>query len=471
MSTTRKIAHNTIAQIAGKIISTALGLLAIGMMTRYLGTEQFGWYVTTMSFLQFVGILIDFGLIPVTAQMLSEPEHDQQTLFNNLFTFRIITAIIFLAIAPAVALLFPYPAPVKIAIAFSTISFLSVAINQTFTGYLQTKLRMHIYALGEVIGRVVLVGGLFFCLRAGATFLPIMGILVAATVAHTVVLFLGVRKTATIRFAFDTTLWLRIAKKMWPIAISIMFNVIYLKGDILLLSLFRSQADVGLYGAAYRVLDIVSQLAMMIMGVMLPLMAFAWSRGQAQEFRRYYQQGFDGLMLFAVPMTVGAYLLAEPIMTLVAGPEFSDAAVPLRLLSIAVFGVYLGAIFGHSAVAINKQKQTIWIYVSDAIITLIGYLIFIPRFGMVGAAWMTVFSELYAGFFLFLTIRHYTGEQLQTKTFGKILLASASMGLAIQHFIHLHVLLLIPLGVILYGTVLALTKAVSKETLKEIIRV
>ncbi len=87
MSTTQKIAHNTIIQIVGKVISTALGLLALGMMTRYLGTEHFGWYITTISFLGFAGVLIDFGMVPVTAQMMSEPKHNKVELFKNLIGF------------------------------------------------------------------------------------------------------------------------------------------------------------------------------------------------------------------------------------------------------------------------------------------------------------------------------------------------------------------------------------------------
>jgi len=78
MSLTKKVAHNTIVQIIGKIISTVLGLVAIGMLARYLGQEQFGWYITAISFLQFIGIVIDFGLVPVTAQMMSEKDFDKE---------------------------------------------------------------------------------------------------------------------------------------------------------------------------------------------------------------------------------------------------------------------------------------------------------------------------------------------------------------------------------------------------------
>ena len=63
MSLTRQIAHNTIAQMIGKLIPLSWAC-CLGLMTRYLRTEQFGWYTTAISFLQFLGILIDLALSP-----------------------------------------------------------------------------------------------------------------------------------------------------------------------------------------------------------------------------------------------------------------------------------------------------------------------------------------------------------------------------------------------------------------------
>jgi len=136
---------------------------------------------------------------------------------------------------------------------------------------------------------------------------------------------------------------------------------------------------------------------------------------------------------------------------------------------MAVFGLYVGAIFGHTAVAINRQKQTMWIYISDAVITLIGYLIFIPKYGMYGAAWMTVFSEVYAGVLLWLTIRHYSKESLQLKTFGKIVLASLVMGVSLFFFHGLPVLLSVAIGIAIYIMLLTILRAISKQTLREIL--
>jgi len=87
MSLTKSIAKNTIIQIIGKAVSTLLGLVAVAIMTRALGAEKFGWYITATGFLQFVGIFSDFGFTVLTAKMLSEPEFDKPKLLNNLFLF------------------------------------------------------------------------------------------------------------------------------------------------------------------------------------------------------------------------------------------------------------------------------------------------------------------------------------------------------------------------------------------------
>lgn len=471
MSVTRQIAHNTIVQIIGKLISTLLGLVAIGMMTRYLGQEQFGWYVTAIAFLQFVGILTDFGLTPVTAQMMSEQKFDQAQLFKNLLGFRVVSSAIFLGLAPLVALLFPYPKEIKIAISFTTISFLAIALNQVLIGLYQTKLKMHIQALGEILGRSALVIGLWLVIGRGVGFLPVMGIVVISSVSYTSILWLLAVKYIKPSLAFDWPIWKAILQKSWPIAIAIIFNVVYLKGDVILLSLFNSQANVGIYGAAYRVLDVLTQSAMMFMGVLLPLLAFAWSQNDKAEFRQRYQQAFDLMMLFALPMTMGTIALANPIMKFIAGEEFAHSGSMLAILALAVFGVFLGAVFGHTAVAIDKQKQTLWIYISNALITLLGYLVFIPRYGISGAAWMSVFSELYAGILLFFIVRHYCQEQLRFKTFGKIIFASLIMAGVIVFLQAVHVLVVFLVGIAVYCLALVALQAVSQKTLREILTI
>lgn len=470
MTTTRKIAHNTAIQLLGKVLSTFLGLLGIGLLTRYLGTEQYGWYTTALTFLQFVGILIDFGFVPVSAQMLAEKKYEERTLLSNLLGFRFVTALLFLVVTPFVALFFPYPLEVKIAIGFMTLQYLAIALNQVFTGYYQAQLRMHIQVMAEVLGRLALIAGLWLLISERAGFLPLMGVVTAAGVVYTVAMWIAARKDGVVRLGFDRLIWRDIWQRGWPIGLAILFNVIYLRGDLMLLSVFVSQSDVGLYGAAYRVIDVLSQIAMMIMGILLPLLTAAWISQDKETFRAQYQQAVDLMMLIGIPMLVGVLVLAEPIMRFIAGDDFAASGQILRILTIGMFGVLLGGIYGHLAVAIQKQKKSLWVYISNAIITTPGYFIFIPLFGLQGAAWMTVFSELYAGLMLMFLIAYYVKTAISLMTVSKIVVSTSIMAVVIMQLQHLHVLLLTLIGAVVYLLFLFILGAISRQTLNEIFR-
>lgn len=408
VSNMSSIKRNTIVQIAGKAVSSLLGLAAITIMTRRLGAEKFGWYITAIGFLQFFGVATDFGMIPVTAKMLAETDDGEKPrLIKNLLGFRLSTAVIAFVAAPTITLFLPYPTPIKLAIALVSVAFLGNAAAQIFTGYFQTKLQMSVYAASDVLSRLTLLAGVILAAWARWEFFPIMAIVAAASIIQTTFLWFRVQKSVPIGLAFDRAIWKKIMVAMWPVAVSILFNVVYLRGDAVILPLFRTQAEVGLYGAAYRVIDIAAQIAMMVMGVVLPLLAGSWSRGLIEEFRKHYREACRLLLALSIVATLGAYLFAGPIMRVIGGAAFAGAQSYLRILCLAMFGVFLGAVFGHTALAIGRQKETIWVYASDAALSLAGYLFFIPHFGAIGAASVSAFSELYAGIGLFFVVRRY----------------------------------------------------------------
>ena len=97
MSLSKKIAKNTIIQIIGKVLSTALGLFSLALITRYLGQSGYGDYTTVINFLTIFAVLADFGLTLVTVQMISGvPEGEKENkILNNLFTFRLVTIVLF----------------------------------------------------------------------------------------------------------------------------------------------------------------------------------------------------------------------------------------------------------------------------------------------------------------------------------------------------------------------------------------
>jgi O-antigen/teichoic acid export membrane protein len=470
MSLTRQVAHNMIYQVTGKALSTVLGLAALAMMTRYLGQEGFGGYTTIVSFLQFFGILVDFGLTLTTMQMISEPRANPDKITSNIFTLRFFSALIFLGLAPIVVLFFPYSATLKIGVAITTFSFLFIALNQVLIGLFQKHLAMWKVAVAENVGRIVLIAFVAFAVWANRGLLSIMLAVILGSAANFFLNFLFSLKYVRIRFVFDWPIWREIYRRSWPIGLSIAFNLIYLKADIIVLSVVRSQAEVGLYGASYRVLDVLTTFPMMFAGLLLPVLTAAWAEKNLEKFKRIMQKAFDFLITLALPIIFGTFLLGERLMSFVAGPDFATSGTILKILILAAGMIFVGTLFGHLVVAVKKQRAMIWGYAVVATVCLAGYAIFIPRYSYWAAAWITVLSEGAIALLTFIVTYRATRLAPSGIIFIKSILASLIMSLAIYFLINLNLLLLIILGTAVYFTVLYFMKGFTKETLAEILK-
>jgi len=93
----------------------------------------------------------------VTGQLLAKHPNNENKIINNLFTFRLVTALIFLVPAPIIVLFLPYALAVKIGVFIAVISFLFITLNQILIGFYQKHLLMAKASLAEVGSRAILV--------------------------------------------------------------------------------------------------------------------------------------------------------------------------------------------------------------------------------------------------------------------------------------------------------------------------
>jgi O-antigen/teichoic acid export membrane protein len=427
MRLSAKIFYNTIIQIGGKVIATILGLAAVAIITRYLGLIGFGEYTTIVTFLSVFGVLADLGLTLVTTQMISQPGADEEKILNNLFTLRLVSALFFLALAPLTIFFFPYSRDVKIGVAVAVFSFLFVALNQIFVGLFQKKLRMDKVSIAEILGRLILVIGAVLAVKLDLGLLGVIFITVLASAVNFLLLFIFSSEFFRLRIRFDYQIWKEIIAKTWPLAITIAFNLIYLKADTLILSLIKDPAEVGIYGAAYKVIDVLITIPFMFAGIVLPILTMNWAGRNMESFKRVLQKSFDFMMILGVPLAVGAQFLAKEIMVVVAGGDFAAAGSVLKILVLAALAIFFGCIFSHAIIALDKQKKIIGAYLFTSLTALAGYLIFIPRFSYLGAAWVTVYSEFFIALAAFYLVYKYAGFFFNIKILFKSILASAVM--------------------------------------------
>jgi O-antigen/teichoic acid export membrane protein len=92
-------------------------------------------------------------------------------------------------------------------------------------------------------------------------------------------------------------------------------------------------------------------------------------------------------------LTIGLFVLAEPLTNLLFGARFGDTPPLLRVLSLAVLPMFLNNVIPYAMIAQRRQAVYIWINLGALVVNLGGNLLLIPRFGPLASAWLTVLTE------------------------------------------------------------------------------
>jgi O-antigen/teichoic acid export membrane protein len=100
----------------------------VALITRYLGQAGFGAYTTVITFLTFFAVIADLGLTLVTVQMISGAKDEENKILNNLFSLRLVSALILLGLAPIIVIFSPYSAAVKFGVMITAVSFVFPAL-------------------------------------------------------------------------------------------------------------------------------------------------------------------------------------------------------------------------------------------------------------------------------------------------------------------------------------------------------
>jgi len=465
MQQNKALAQNTAIQIVGKMLAVFFGLYTVSLLANYLGTSGYGELTIILNYLAIFAVVVDFGLTLTTVQMISEKEADEERLIGNLMSLRLITAIIFLALAPVIAIFFPYSEAIKIGIAIGAVSYLFGTSSQLFVGVFQKRLIMSRAVIAELINRVVVLGGIIVAFKLGVGLLGIMWIFVFGNLAQLFTILYFTRKQVRLRMKLELSVWKNIISKSWSIGLSILFNLIYLRGDIIFLSFFRPTDEIGIYALAYKVVDVMTVVPVMYMGLVLPMLVAAWTSKKQIDFARAIQTAFDFFAIIAIPFAFGAIALGTPLMILIANADFAESGKILAILGPATSVLFFGSLFGHAIVGINKQKPMVIGYAAVAVITVAGYLLFIPQYGIWAAAWWTLIAEVLITIVTFIVVVRVGKYTPKLRMFSKALFASLVMYTALFLLPSWHVLILIAVGSVIYYITLS---AVGGPKLKDV---
>ena len=472
----------------GKVLVALLGLAVVKIGTSYLSVEGYGEYVIVYEFLAFFGIAADLGLFTIAVKEMSENEKNIPKILGNILSLRsILVVVTMLAAIGAVFLMPTYEGTrVPLGVAIASLTVLLTILNGTISSVLQTKLQMHFASLTTVLGKIVSVGFMLYVVfygfpqdtETGFYMLLVAGILGALIMFISTSYF--VRKITPIHYRFDLDLWKEVLVKSLPYGLALILNTIYFRIDLILISVMRGQAEVGIYGVSMKMLEHFAILPLYFMNSVLPVLTKA-IKENSEKYKKIISHAFDFLAALSIPMVVGGVVLAYPIIFIVSTPEFltrvnegfygSDRA--FQILIFALMFQFLNVLFAFILIAVNKQTKLLYINAACVIFNIVTNLIFIPMYGFRGAAVTSVLSEMFILVATYIVAKRYLKFSINFVNLGKIVFSALVMGGAIyllepimyEYVQNWGVLLLVPIGMVIYAGMLFATKTITKETL------
>ncbi len=505
MSIARKILENTFVQILGKLITAALSIVVLKIISGYLGTSGYGDYTTVYQFLAFFGIIADFGIYTITVKEMSRDESKIPRILGNVMGLRTFLAVLAMGLAVLTVFLVPRydNTLIPMGVLIATLATFFTLLNGTISSVLQVHLKMHYATISLVAGKIVSVLYMAWVAYIAFTADFVTGFyhLLWAGVLGNLVMFLitayYVRRFCRITYRFDYSYWKKIFLTSLPFGVALILNTIYMRLDVILMtfilphsqslggesacvSTLCSDTEIGLYGVAMRMLEMLVIIPIYFMNSVLPIMT-RYIEERSRKIKTLMQYSFDFLIATALPILVGGFILARPIIHFISDPQFlggnvftfgSDLAV--RILMFAMLFSFVNALFGFTLVVLNKQVKLMFINAGAVLFNLISNILVIPIWGFRGAAVTSVISEIIILIFTYWVAQKVLGFHLSVRTFFRTFIAVTVMGIVVwtgfewmagMWFVW-QLAVLIPVGGLVYLLLMFKTKAITPEMMR-----
>jgi O-antigen/teichoic acid export membrane protein len=336
------VLRNTALLGAARVIERVSGAVVTLLVARGLGAADLGDYVAAMSIYALIAIGGELG---VTTFLVREISKDPSRTSPYVVHLSVVTAgACALASALTYALLpvLGFDAGMRSAIGIALLAVVPAALNTVQQGVFLAFRRTEFEAVVTLAAGLMVVGSSAALLSAGHGVRSVLGAYVAVQYLATVIYYLLIRRyIAPLRWTFDLGTTRRLLHEVKPFAGSSVLAAVFSRPEVILLSVLATSEEVGLYGAAVKLVDIGVLVPQLVMMNVFPLLARAARDGGAR-LQEIQDRSVRLLMLVTLPLAAVGFAAAEPMIDLVYGTEFADAAEAFRIL---VWGLVLACPF------------------------------------------------------------------------------------------------------------------------------
>ncbi len=388
---TRRLALNTLAPMGARLVDAAFAIVYL----RLLGRADVGAYAFLVVLTTYLDTLIDFGLNALVARDVSRNPalaHAVQRSVN------FVRGGLWLSGLPLVLLVY---GPLRDKANLSAdaaaagwifyIALLPTVISKTASGLLWSAERLDLTAVVSIMATLIKTAAGAIVLFAG---FGLVGLALASLFTNlitTVTLWwLAQRRAFTVADREHESRgplhWLR---ESWPLFVNQLLQGLFFKVDALLLPGLAGDVAAGTYAAAYKVSEGAGIISSSFTLALFPRLS------RESDLSHAYRLALRILLQIAFPLAAGVALLSQPIVALVGGKEYlPDSAIALSILICYLPLSYCNGLTQYVLIAAGKQRMLTGAFAAALVFNVIANLIMIPRFSYVGAAVVTVVSEV-----------------------------------------------------------------------------
>ncbi len=364
-----------------------------------VGFEQYGLYTEILSLSLIFYILNDFGIQNFTSRTIAQHGHLLHKYFPNLLFLKLLSSLSYLAIALLAGWYLDY----------TRLHFWLLFVllgNQVVISFIQF-FRANIIGLGNyrtdsllsALDRflmIIICGVLLFTPRFRTDFqiswfvyAHSISLLVTLSIAFTLLW----KHLQHFRFQFKPTLLLVLLRQSFPYALIVLLMTIYHRTDALMIGKLypNGTEEVGIYAAAYRLLEAAMMFALLFGNLLLPM--FAKLLKNKQSVDQLVQLSFQLLMAGAITVGIALIAFRNEIMDLLYTNQAAYSGDVLGLLMlgfIAVSGTY---IWGSLIIATGDLRRLNMIYVGGIVVNIGLNFWLIPSHGALGAGCTTAITQ------------------------------------------------------------------------------
>ena len=261
--------------------------------------------------------------------------------------------------------------------------------------YFQGISQFKFITIRNLIVKSILTISVFIFVNEKEDVLIYFSIIVIASVFNSVINFVYALRTVNLDFSSNLNEFKRHIKPLFLIFSSIAFISIYTLLDTIMLGFMTDERSVGLYTTGLK----VSRIPMLFIGalgvVLIPKLSEHFHNNRLEDFTTLISKSIKVVITFSIPILFSLYSLADTIIVSFAGPNFMEAGIVLKILSLLSLLIGLSNIFGLQILTpMGKDKYLTFSVLIGTIISLGLNFILIPIFKEKGAAISNIIAEI-----------------------------------------------------------------------------